>query len=49
MRLVPDERDNHAIEVEEEHQEVKSEFDERFLVRVRLTVDLGETGERTFL
>ena len=30
-RLVTDERDDHAVEVEEEHDEVKSELDERFL------------------
>ncbi len=31
MRLVPYQRDNHAIEVEEEHEEVEAEFDKRFL------------------
>lgn len=28
MRLVPDEGDNHAVQVEEEHDKVKSELDE---------------------
>lgn len=31
MRLVPDKRNNHAVEIEEEHQEVEAELDERFL------------------
>jgi hypothetical protein len=31
VRLVPDESDDHAVEVEEEHQEMEAEFDERFL------------------
>jgi hypothetical protein len=31
VRLVADEGDNHAVEVEEEHDQVKAELDERFL------------------
>jgi hypothetical protein len=31
VRLVADEGDNHAIEVEEEHQEVETKLDEGFL------------------
>jgi hypothetical protein len=31
MRLVPDESNDHAVKVEEEHQKVEAEFDERFL------------------
>lgn len=33
MRFIPYQRDNHAVEVEEEHEEVKAEFDEGFLDR----------------
>jgi hypothetical protein len=29
--LVADESDNHAVEVEEEHQQVETKLDERFL------------------
>ena len=40
--FVSDERDDHAVEIEEEHQEVKAELDEGFfLVRVELSEDLG--------
>ena len=35
MRLVTDERDDHAVEVEEEHDQVVTELDERFLRNVR--------------
>lgn len=31
MRLIPYQRDDHAVEVEEEHQEVEAEFHEGFL------------------
>lgn len=31
MRLVSDEGYNHAVEVEEEHDEMEAELDERFL------------------
>lgn len=33
VRLVADEGDNHAVEVEEEHQEVEAKLDEGFLER----------------
>ena len=33
MGLVLNERDNHAVEIEEEHDEVEAELDERFLDR----------------
>jgi hypothetical protein len=31
MRLVADEGDDHAVQVEEEHDQVETELDERFL------------------
>lgn len=31
MRLVADERHDHAVQVEEEHDEVEAKLDERFL------------------
>ena len=34
MGLVADEGDNHAVEVEEEHEQVEAQFDEGFLVDV---------------
>lgn len=34
VRLVPNESDNHAVKVEEEQDQVESEFDERFLWKV---------------
>jgi hypothetical protein len=37
--LVADESNDHAVQVEEEHQEVESQLDERFLERVRLSDD----------
>lgn len=36
MSLVPDQGDNHAVQVEEEHQEVEAELDERFLMPVSM-------------
>ena len=38
MRFVPNQRDDHAVEVEEEHDEVEAEFDEGFLISVLETV-----------
>lgn len=32
MGLVPDQRDDHAVEVEKEHDQVEPEFDERLLL-----------------
>ena len=37
MRLVTDKGDDHAVEVEEEHQEVEAQLDKGFLV---LSVDI---------
>jgi hypothetical protein len=34
VRLVADEGDDHAVEVEEEHEQVETEFDEGFLCSV---------------
>lgn len=34
MRFVADQGHNHAVQVEEEHQEVETQFDERFLHRL---------------
>jgi hypothetical protein len=34
VRLVADESDDHAVEVEEEHEQVETEFDEGFLCSV---------------
>lgn len=31
MRLITDQGNNHAVEVEEEHQEMETELDEGFL------------------
>ena len=33
MRFIPDEGDNHAVEVEEEHHQMETELDERFLIK----------------
>ena len=42
MRLVAYQGDDHAVQVEEEHEEVKAEFDEGFfLVDVEFAEDLG--------
>jgi len=42
MALVTDERDNHGVEVEEEHEQVEAELDEALLlVHVELAEDLG--------
>lgn len=42
MRLIPDQRDNHAVKVEEEHQEMEPELDERFLfMDVEFAEDFG--------
>ena len=35
VRLVPDKRNYHAVEIEKEHQEMETEFDERFLNNIR--------------
>ena len=41
MRLVTDEGDNHAVEVEEEHEQVETKLDEGLLlVHVELPEDL---------
>lgn len=32
VRLVADKGDNHAVQVEEEHDEMETELDERFLL-----------------
>lgn len=34
--LVADEGDDHAVQVEEEHQQVETQLDERFLARCQL-------------
>jgi hypothetical protein len=45
-RLVSDQGDNHAVEVEEEHEQVEAQFDERLLlVHVELAEDLGGVEE----
>ena len=36
VRFVSDEGDNHAVQVEEEHQQVETQLDERFLARCQL-------------
>ena len=36
MGLVADKSNNHAVEVEEEHQQVETQFDERFLGKCQL-------------
>ena len=45
-RLVPDKRDDHAVEVEEEHEQVEAELDERLLlVDVEFAEDLRGVEE----
>jgi len=34
MRFIADEGNNHAVEVEEEHEQVEAQFDEGFLADV---------------
>ena len=39
VRFVPDEGDDHAVEVEEEHDKMETQFNERFLMHnVRKTL-----------
>lgn len=46
MRLVADKGDDHAVEVEEEHDQVEAELDERFLLmNVELSENLGRIQE----
>lgn len=46
MSLVPDEGDNHAVEVEEEENQVEAELGERFLlVNIKLPEDLSRVKE----
>lgn len=46
MGLIPDKSDNHAVEIEEEHDEVKAELDKGLLlVDVELAEDLGSIQE----
>ena len=49
--LVADESDNHAVEVEEEHDEVETELDEGFLRLLSATWKSGRNAARelTFL
>lgn len=50
--LVTDKSDNHAVEVEEEHDEVEAELEERFLdfyVSLRTPTEEGEDRFLTFL
>lgn len=50
MRIVLDESDDHAVEVEEEHDEVEPELDKGFLfVDVQLAEDLGGIKEVSIL
>lgn len=51
MRLVADEGDDHAVEVEEEHDEVEAELDERFLKLLLAACESGRSSvkELTFL
>ena len=50
MRLVADEGDDHAVEVEEEHDEVETELDERFLKLVSAGCKSGtKVGARAYL
>lgn len=45
-RLVPDQSDDHGVEVEEEHEQVEAELDEGLLlVHVQLAEDLGRVQE----
>jgi len=40
MRFIADEGNNHAVEVEEEHEQVEAQFDEGFLlVHIELSED----------
>jgi hypothetical protein len=41
-RVLPDERDNHAVQVEEEHDKVEAKLEEGLLLmNVKLAEDLG--------
>lgn len=44
--FVSDKRDDHAVEVEEEHEQMEAELDERlFLVDVEFSEDFGRVEE----
>lgn len=45
VALVADQRDDHAVEVEEEHQEVEAQFDERFLGSTHESASRGSARE----
>ena len=48
--LVPNERDDHGVEVEEEHEKVEAELDERLLLmNVEFAEDFGRVEEVVFL
>lgn len=50
VRLVADEGDDHAVEVEEEHDEVEAELDEGFLKLVSAACKSGrKVGARAYL
>ena len=50
MRLVADKGDDHAVEVEEEHQQVETKLDERFLlVHIKLPEDFSRIQEMLVL
>jgi hypothetical protein len=50
VRLVADEGDNHTVEIEEEHQQVETKLDERFLlVHIKLPEDLCRIQEMLVL
>lgn len=46
VSLITDESDNHAVEVEEEHEEVESQLDKRFLECVTKLVPGLERGKK---
>lgn len=37
VRLIPNQSNNHAVEIEEEHDKVEAELDERFLVETQFS------------
>lgn len=45
VRLITDQGNNHAVEVEEEHQEMETELDEGFLLRCQIRLHGGFNNE----
>ena len=48
MHLIADESDNHAVKVEEEHDEMEAELAERFLRDVSLACSVSEFRQTVY-